>query len=590
MNVYDILNLLGGIALFLFGMHTLSASLEKLAGGKLETWLEKATSRPIKGVVLGAIITAVIQSSAATTVMIIGFVNSGLMKLSQAIGVIMGANIGTTATSWLLSLQSISGSDGFSFLNILKPTTFTPVLAVIGVILIMFTKSDKKKTIGMILAGFAVLMFGMNSMSSATAGLAENETFCNILMMFSNPVLGVIAGAVLTAVLQSSSASIGILQSIAISTGKVTYSVALPLLLGQNIGSCVTALISSVGANKPAKRVAFVHLYFNVIGTVVFLSIFYLLNAFISMPFMEESLNAVGIAVIHTGFNVLATALFLPFTKQLEKLACLTVRDDSNDEKLTPMLLDERLLKTPSVAIEQCRNVCIRMARLTQETLKMSMEVVTTYDAKKCAEVIDNENAIDIFEDKIGSYILKISSKDLSENDSKIVSSMLHTIGDLERISDHAVNIVEAAEEMHSKKIKFSQQALRELPVIVNAVSEILDMSINAFINNDVNLAKNVEPLEDVIDQLRSDLKTRHIERLRNGKCTIELGFILQDLLTNFERVSDHCSNIAVYLIQINDNSMDTHEYMNELKKLDRSEFMDEFNDYKNKYILPEQS
>lgn len=590
MNVYDILNLLGGIALFLFGMHTLSASLEKLAGGKLETWLEKATSKPIKGVVLGAIITAVIQSSAATTVMIIGFVNSGLMKLSQAIGVIMGANIGTTATSWLLSLQSISGSDGFSFLNILKPTTFTPVLAVIGVILIMFTKSDKKKTIGMILAGFAVLMFGMNSMSSATAGLAENETFCNILMMFSNPVLGVIAGAVLTAVLQSSSASIGILQSIAISTGKVTYSVALPLLLGQNIGSCVTALISSVGANKPAKRVAFVHLYFNVIGTVVFLSIFYLLNAFISMPFMEESLNAVGIAVIHTGFNVLATALFLPFTKQLEKLACLTVRDDSNDEKLTPMLLDERLLKTPSVAIEQCRNVCIRMARLTQETLKMSMEVVTTYDAKKCAEVIDNENAIDIFEDKIGSYILKISSKDLSENDSKIVSSMLHTIGDLERISDHAVNIVEAAEEMHSKKIKFSQQALRELPVIVNAVSEILDMSINAFVNNDVNLAKNVEPLEDVIDQLRSDLKTRHIERLRNGKCTIELGFILQDLLTNFERVSDHCSNIAVYLIQISDNSMDTHEYMNELKKLARSEFMDEFNDYKNKYILPEQS
>ncbi len=590
MNVYDILNLLGGIALFLFGMHTLSASLEKLAGGKLETWLEKATSKPIKGVVLGAIITAVIQSSAATTVMIIGFVNSGLMKLSQAIGVIMGANIGTTATSWLLSLQSISGSDGFSFLNLLKPTTFTPVLAVIGVILIMFTKSDKKKTIGMILAGFAVLMFGMNSMSSATAGLAENETFCNILMMFSNPVLGVIAGAVLTAVLQSSSASIGILQSIAISTGKVTYSVALPLLLGQNIGSCVTALISSVGANKPAKRVAFVHLYFNVIGTVVFLSIFYLLNAFISMPFMEESLNAVGIAVIHTGFNVLATALFLPFTKQLEKLACLTVRDDSNDEKLTPMLLDERLLKTPSVAIEQCRNVCIRMARLTQETLKMSMEVVTTYDAKKCAEVIDNENAIDIFEDKIGSYILKISSKDLSENDSKIVSSMLHTIGDLERISDHAVNIVEAAEEMHSKKIKFSQQALRELPVIINAVSEILDMSINAFVSGDVNLAKNVEPLEDVIDQLRSDLKTRHIERLRNGKCTIELGFILQDLLTNFERVSDHCSNIAVYLIQINDNSMDTHEYMNELKKLDRSEFMDEFNDYKNKYILPEQS
>ncbi len=588
MSVYDVLNLLGGIALFLFGMHTLSAALEKLAGGKLEHWLEKATSRPIKGVVLGAIITAVIQSSAATTVMIIGFVNSGLMKLSQAIGVIMGANIGTTATSWLLSLQSISGSDGFSVLNLLKPTTFTPILAVIGVILIMFTKSDRKKTIGTILAGFAVLMFGMNAMSSATAGLEQNETFCNILMMFSNPILGVIAGAVLTAVLQSSSASIGILQSIAISTGKVTYSIALPLLLGQNIGSCVTALISSIGANKPAKRVAVVHLYFNVIGTVLFLSVFYLINAFIDLPFMQESLNAVGIAVIHTGFNILTTACFLPFTKQLEKLACLTVRDKPGEKKQDAPMLDERLLKTPSVAIEQCRNVSIRMAELTLETLRTSLEVVMEYDQKKCNEVIDNENSIDLYEDKIGSYILKISSKDLSETDSKIVSMMLHTIGDLERISDHAVNIIEAAGEMHTKKIKFSDQALKELKVMIKAVSEILDMSINSFIKADVNLAKCVEPLEDVIDQLRNELKSRHIERLRSGKCTIELGFILQDLLTNFERVSDHCSNIAVYLIQINDNSMDTHEYMNELKKLDRSEFMDEFNDYSKKYILPD--
>lgn len=588
MSVYDVLNLLGGIALFLFGMHTLSAGLEKLAGGKLEHWLEKATSRPIKGVVLGAIITAVIQSSAATTVMIIGFVNSGLMKLSQAIGVIMGANIGTTATSWLLSLQSIDGSEGFSILNILKPTTFTPVLAAIGVFLIMFTKSDRKKTIGMILAGFAVLMFGMNSMSAATASLEQNETFCNILMMFSNPILGVIAGAVLTAVLQSSSASIGILQSIAISTGKVTYSIALPLLLGQNIGSCVTALISSIGANKPAKRVAVVHLYFNVIGTVLFLSVFYLINAFINLPFMEESLNAVGIAVIHTGFNVLTTALFMPFTKQLEKLACLTVRDKPGEKKQDAPMLDERLLKTPSVAIEQCRNVSVRMAELTLETLKTSLDIVMDYDQKKCTEVIENENSIDLYEDKIGSYILKISSKDLSETDSKVVSMMLHTIGDLERISDHAVNIVEAAEEMHKKKIKFSDQAVKELKIMIKAVNEILDMSIKSFMTADVSLAKCVEPLEDVIDQLRNELKSRHIERLRSGKCTIELGFILQDLLTNFERVSDHCSNIAVYLIQINDNSMDTHEYMNELKKLDRSEFMDEFNDYSKKYILPD--
>ena len=588
MSVYDVLNLLGGIALFLFGMHTLSAGLEKLAGGKLEHWLEKATSRPIKGVVLGAIITAVIQSSAATTVMVVSFVNSGLMKLSQAIGVIMGANIGTTATSWLLSLQSIDGSEGFSILNILKPTTFTPVLAAIGVFLIMFTKSDRKKTIGMILAGFAVLMFGMNSMSAATASLEQNETFCNILMMFSNPILGVIAGAVLTAVLQSSSASIGILQSIAISTGKVTYSIALPLLLGQNIGSCVTALISSIGANKPAKRVAVVHLYFNVIGTVLFLSVFYLINAFVNLPFMEESLNAVGIAVIHTGFNVLTTALFLPFTKQLEKLACLTVRDKPGEKKQDAPMLDERLLKTPSVAIEQCRNVSVRMAELTLETLKTSLDNVMDYDQKKCTEVIENENSIDLYEDKIGSYILKISSKDLSETDSKVVSMMLHTIGDLERISDHAVNIVEAAEEMHKKKIKFSDQAVNELKIMIKAVNEILDMSIKSFMTADVSLAKCVEPLEDVIDQLRNELKSRHIERLRSGKCTIELGFILQDLLTNFERVSDHCSNIAVYLIQINDNSMDTHEYMNELKKLDRSEFMDEFNDYSKKYILPD--
>ena len=588
MDIFGVLSLIGGLALFLYGMHVMGAGLEKMSGGRLERILENLTSNPLKAVLLGAGVTAVIQSSSATTVMVVGFVNSGIMKLSQAIGVIMGANIGTTATSWLLSLQSIDGSEGFSVLNLLKPTTFTPILAVIGVILIMFTKSDRKKTIGTILAGFAVLMFGMNAMSSATAGLEQNETFCNILMMFSNPILGVIAGAVLTAVLQSSSASIGILQSIAISTGKVTYAIALPLLLGQNIGSCVTALISSIGANKPAKRVAVVHLYFNVIGTVLFLSVFYLINAFIDLPFMQDSLNAVGIAVIHTGFNVLTTALFLPFTKQLERLACLTVRDKPGEKKQDAPMLDERLLKTPSVAIEQCRNVSIRMAELTMETLRTSLEVVMEYDQKKCNEVIDNENSIDLYEDKIGSYILKISSKDLSETDSKIVSMMLHTIGDLERISDHAVNIIEAAGEMHTKKIKFSDQALRELKVMIKAVSEILDMSINSFIKADVNLAKCVEPLEDVIDQLRKELKSRHIERLRSGKCTIELGFILQDLLTNFERVSDHCSNIAVYLIQINDNSMDTHEYMNELKKLDRSEFMDEFNDYSKKYILPD--
>ena len=584
MTIYDILTMLGGLALFLFGMHTLSGSLEKFAGGNLERLLEKITSSPIKGVALGAGITALIQSSAATTVMMVGFVNSGLMKLSQAIGVIMGANIGTTATSWLLSLSAI---DGGGILNIFKPTTFTPILAIIGVILLMFTKADKKRTVGAILIGFATLMFGMNMMSDAAEGLKDVPEFTQFMTMFTNPILGVVAGALLTAILQSSSVSIGIIQSISNATGKISYSMALPIILGQNIGSCVTALISSIGANKSAKRVAIVHLYFNIIGTIVFLSLFYIVSAFIDMPFMQQSLDSVGIAIIHTGFNVLATLLFLPFTKQLEKLACLTIRDNPGEETNEMPMLDERLLNTPSIAIEQCRNLAYKMARLTKKTILDSIGLVNEYDKVVFQDVIDNENAIDMYEDKIGSYILKISSKDLSENDSKVVSNLLHTIGDLERISDHAVNIAEVAEEMHKKKVNFSEQALEEIGIMEKAVTEILDMSTDAFINGNIALAKEVEPLEDVIDELRSELKSRHIERLRSGLCTIELGFILQDLLTNFERVSDHCSNIAVCLIQINENSMDTHEYMTELKKLEKSKFMDEVNEYQHKYMLP---
>ena len=583
MTLNDILSMLGGLAVFMFGMHTLSAALEKLAGGRLEHWLEKMTSNPIKGVALGAGVTALIQSSAATTVMMVGFVNSGIMKLSQAIGVIMGANIGTTATSWILSLSSVSGS---GIMMLLNPKTFTPILAVIGVAMIMFTKSDRRKTIGTILIGFSLLMFGMNTMSAAAETLQDNEQFANVMVMFSNPFLGVLAGALLTAVLQSSSVSIGILQALSAKTGTITYSIALPIILGQNIGSCVTALISSIGANKSAKRVAIVHLYFNMIGTVVFLSLFYIINAFVDMPFMSEQLGAVGIATIHTCFNMLAMLIFLPFTKQLEKLACLTVRDKPGEESNAVPMLDKRLLNTPSVAIEQCKNVAFKMAKLTQKTLLMSMELVKKFDPKIAQEVIENENTIDIYEDSIGSYILKISSKDLSVMDSQAVSNLLHTIGDLERISDHAVNIEEAAEEMYTKKVRFSEAAEKEVGIMINAVTEILDMSIRSFINSDVPLAKDVEPLEDVIDELRTELKNRHVERLREGICTIELGFILQDLLTNFERVSDHCSNIAVCLIQIKDNSMDTHEYMNELKKLEKSEFMDEFNRYRSKYAL----
>lgn len=469
---------------------------------------------------------------------------------------------------------------------LLNPKTFTPILAVIGVAMIMFTKSDRRKTIGTILIGFSLLMFGMNTMSAAAEVLQDNEQFSNVMVMFSNPFLGVLAGALLTAVLQSSSVSIGILQALSDKTGTITYSIALPIILGQNIGSCVTALISSIGANKSAKRVAIVHLYFNIIGTVVFLSLFYIINALADLPFMSERLGAVGIATIHTCFNMLAMLIFLPFTKQLEKLACLTIRDKPGEESNAVPMLDKRLLNTPSVAIEQCKNVAFKMAMLTQKTLLMSMELVKKFDPKIAQEVIENENAIDIYEDNIGSYILKISSKDLSVTDSQAVSNLLHTIGDLERISDHAVNIEEAAEEMYTKKVRFSESAEKEVGIMINAVTEILDMSIRSFINSDVPLAKDVEPLEDVIDELRTELKNRHVERLREGVCTIELGFILQDLLTNFERVSDHCSNIAVCLIQINDNSMDTHEYMNELKRLEKSEFMDEFNRYRSKYAL----
>lgn len=584
MGISDILTMVGGLALFLFGMHTLSGSLEKLAGGSLEKWLEKLTSSPIRGVLLGAGVTALIQSSAATTVMMVGFVNSGIMKLSQAIGVIMGANIGTTATSWLISLSAVEGT---GFITLFKPSTFTPILALVGVVMLMFCKSDKKKTIGIIMLGFATLMFGMDMMSDGARVLEGNEQFCSIMTMFSNPILGVLAGAVLTAILQSSSVSIGILQSFSNATGGITYSIALPIILGQNIGSCVTALISSIGANKSAKRVAIVHLYFNIIGTVLFLTVFYTLNAFVNFAFMNDSLNSIGISIIHTCFNVLTTAVFLPFTKQLEKLAKLTIRDKPGEDTPERPLLDERLLKTPSVAIEQCRNVACKMANLTKTTLISSLGLLTEFDQKLAQEIVDNENTIDIYEDKIGSYILKISSKDLSVSESQIVSNLLHTIGDLERISDHAVNIMEAASEMHTKKVKFSQQAFDEVEVITSAVIEILTMSINAFISGDVELAKEVEPLEDVIDQLRSDLKSRHIERLRKGMCTIELGFILSDILTNIERVSDHCSNIAVCLIQIKENNMDTHEYMTELKKLEKSEFMDEFTSYQTKYMLP---
>ena len=587
MDIFSILSLIGGLAMFLYGMNAMGQGLEKLSGSRLERILEKMTSNPFKGIALGALVTAVIQSSSATTVMVVGFVNSGIMKLSQAIGVIMGANIGTTMTSWLLSLTGIEGDS--MIMQLLKPTSFTPILAIIGIFLISMSKSSKKKDIGTILVGFAILMFGMNAMSEAVSGLAGNEQFTSILTMFSNPIFGVIAGAILTAVIQSSSASVGILQALC-ATGSLKYSVALPIIMGQNIGTCVTALLSSVGANKNAKRAALVHLYFNLIGTIAFMVIFYAINAFFPFGFIDEPASQAGIAVMHSVFNVFATVIWLPFMKLLEKLAYITVRDKKDDSEAKDefQILDPRFLATPSVALEQCKSVAIRMADCARDTLKLSIGLVSKYNDRDAETVTENENKVDIYEDKLGSYLLQLGSKNLTPADSQTVNMLLHCIGDFERISDHAVNITECAKEMHEKGLSFSKKAVEEIHIFNGAINEILDTAIMAFEHNDIEQAKSVEPLEEVIDVMRTEIRNRHVRRLRKGKCTIEMGFVLTDLITNYERVADHCSNIAVCMIQIHDNSFDTHGYINDLKATNNEEFQKKFAIYSEKYMLPE--
>ena len=587
MDIFGILTLIGGLAMFLYGMNTMGQGLEKLSGSRLERILEKLTSNPIKSVALGALVTAVIQSSSATTVMVVGFVNSGIMKLSQAVGVIMGANIGTTMTSWLLSLTGIE-SDNL-FIQLLKPSSFTPVLAIIGIVLIMMKKSGKKRDIGTILVGFAVLMFGMEMMSGAVKPLADNEGFRSILTMFSNPVLGIIAGAVLTAVIQSSSASVGILQAVC-ATGALTYGSALPIIMGQNIGTCVTALLSAVGANKNAKRAALVHLYFNLIGTVVFMILFYSVNAFVHFEFVEQAAGQAGIAVIHSVFNVFSTLILMTFTKLLEKLAYISVREKKTDTAASGdefQILDPRFLATPSVALEQCKSVAIRMADCARDTLKLSVSLIFRYNDRDAEIIVENEDKVDIYEDKLGSYLLQLGAKNLSVEDSQLVNMLLHCIGDFERISDHAVNIMECAKEMHDKGLSFSKKAVEEVRIFNSALSEILDTAIAAFEHGDINMAKSVEPLEEVIDNLRTEIRNRHVKRLRKGKCTIEMGFVLTDLITNYERVADHCSNIAVCMIQIHDNSFDTHSYLSDLRATGNAEFTDKFKKYSEKYLLP---
>ena len=581
MNIFDFLSLIGGLALFLFGMQVMGNALEKKAGGQLNTVLGKITDNPIKGFGLGLGITSIIQSSSATTVMLVGLVNSEIITLKQSIYVIMGANVGTTVTAWLLSLTGISGDS--VIVQLLKPSSFTPVLALIGIIFYMFVKNTEKKDTGMILLGFAVLMYGMESMSGAVSGLKEVEGFTNLLTVFSNPILGVLAGALLTAIIQSSSASVGILQALS-TTGAITYASAIPIIMGQNIGTCVTALISSIGANKNAKRVAFVHLYFNIIGTVVLLLLFYSVNSFVHFAFVDLQANQFGIAITHSMFNLLCTALLLPFGAGLGKLATLTIKDAPIKEEAT--LLDERLLITPSVALERAEAVTADMADAAVSSIKTAMPLLNRYDAPTAKKVRKYEKDADVYEDAIGSYLVKLSNEDISETENHKITKLLKLIGDFERISDHAVNIVESAEEINSKHIEFSDEAKHEVSILKEAVFEITDLAYGAFIDNDLDKASLVEPLEQTIDILVEQIKLHHILRLQKSECTIDHGFVLSDILTNLERTADHCSNIAACITEISENaSFDMHKYLGDIRN-DTDEFKSNFKMYKNKYSL----
>ena len=588
-DFFSFLTMIGGLAMFLYGMSAMGDGLAKLAGGKLERILEKLTSNPIMGVFLGFVVTAVIQSSSATTVMVVGFVNSGIMRLSQAISIIMGANIGTTATAWILSLAGLEG--GNFVMNMLKPTSFSPILAIIGVAMLMFSNKAKKKDLGTILIGFAILMFGMDTMTSAIKPLAEVQWFKELLVRFSNPILGLMAGAILTAVIQSSSASVGILQAMSMN-GLITFGTAFPIIMGQNIGTCVTALISSIGATKNGKRTAFVHLYFNLIGTIIFMAAFYIVNAIVNFTFMEGPISGTGIAVLHSIFNISATLVLLPCRKLLEKLACLTIRDKDvkgaaeGAEESEIKLLDYRFLDKPSFAVEQCRNVTHKMAELSKDAIFKAMSLLKNYDEGVAEEVIHLEGVVDKYEDQLGSYLVKLSGKATSEEDSRTVSLLLHSIGDYERISDHAINILESAKEMHEKGMVFSKKAMEELEIFTRAVEDILNMTLIVFMDEDVDMAKSVEPLEEMIDFLSDELKNRHIARLREGKCTIEQGFVFSDITTNFERISDHCSNIAVSLIEIKDDEYDTHRYLDNVKH-DSARFSEEYANCRERYALP---
>ncbi len=580
MDIFNVLTLIGGLCLFLFGMSVMGDALERRAGGSLKAILAKLTKNKMVGFLTGLAVTSIIQSSSATTVMVVGFVNSGIMTLNQSIGVIMGANIGTTVTAWILSLGGISGDS--LFVQLLKPTSFTPVLALIGTGMLMFGKTSKKKDTGTILLGFAVLMFGMDTMSDAVSGLAKVPAFRNMFLMFKNPILGVLVGAVLTAIIQSSSASVGILQALS-ATGQVSYVAAVPIIMGQNIGTCITAILSSFGTNKNAKRAAIIHLSFNVMGTAIWLTVFSLVSLAFKPVFLDAAASYVGIAVAHSVFNIACTVLLLPMSSILENIAVKLVPDTDKKEIVTE--LDERLLTMPPVAIENCRTVVLEMAEISVSAFKKSMNMLVEYDSNTAEDIREKEEKADHFEDILGTYLVKLSRSQINDADSSAVSKLLKAIGDFERISDHAVNVLESAEELKEKDIKFSEKASRELDILCSAVSEILTLSYNAFLNNDLEVAYSVEPLEQVIDKLKYKLKNSHIARLKQGECSIEAGFVWADLITNLERTADHCSNIAVCIIDAEQNNMNIHESLREIKN-ETSEFKAQYEKYKEKYFV----
>ncbi len=582
MTIFNFISLFGGLALFLFGMSTMSDNLEKTAGGKLEKILKIMTDKPFKALALGVAITATIQSSSAVTVMLVGLVNSGIMQLTQAVGVIMGSNVGTTVTAWILSLAGIE-SDNI-FVSLLKPSSFAPIFAFVGILLTMLSKKNRIKDIGGICIGFAVLMFGMEMMSDSMSPLADMPEFRNLMVMFNNPLFGLFIGVVMTALVQSSSATVGILQALSL-TGTISYGMAIPIIMGQNIGTCITALISSMGVSKNAKRVAAIHIYFNLIGTLLFLTGFYLADTFIGFSFTDTAIDPAGIAVVHSIFNIATTVILFPFSKLLEKLARKTVKDKKATGKSA--FIDDRLLNSPALAVSESRDYTVKMGQTAIDALLKSISLVDSFDSKIVDEIIEKEKELDDYEDKLGTFLVKISSHDLTDKDSNTVATLLHAIGDFERIGDHAVNIAKAAQEIRDKEIRFSDQATQELRVATDAIKEILELTEKAFAEDSIDLALEVEPLEQVVDDLLAEIKSRHIARLTGGKCTIELGFVLSDLLTNYERVSDHCSNIAVCLIQISKSVFDAHEYLNNYKSSGSEIFTSSFEKFAHKYSLP---